>query len=639
MRPADTLHQNELPEDLFHLQQELTEEYRREQRSEGVPSHLRSQSDKFLQLDLRVENFWDRLRRGYAHDKHFAQPPASYVYDSKLQAYFHDGKLVVPAYDFLRRQIMLWHHVHPWHAHMGQRRTISLVTDSFFWPGITNDIKKFVAQCHSCQTNKSPTVSESVLSPLPVPSACWRIVSLDMITQLPRTSSGLDCLVVFVDQFSKMVRLIPSVSSLDSSGFARLFFANIYPHYGLPLGICSDRGTPWNNKFFQSLCDNLGVDLRLTFSYHPRANGQVERLNRVVEEAVRHFVGPAHDDWDDFIPHIEFSINSSKNDTTGCTPFQLNRITPPLSPSALAFNLAQETRPSSAVMHRMYFHLAKQSLMEAKQSMWTNNASGGSLPVFLPGDLVLLSIRKLAVHHPSLRKKFAPRWVGPCLVLDLVGNTAAQIELPDTLKQLRIHDVFHYSVLKHYVESDSLPFDSDPQPLAPTAAAPDTDQVFEVDAVINFSKSRARADAPARRCPHFLVKWVGFDSSHDMWLPLDGMEHCLDKVAHFLFHNTAAKQREYIIEMFPRQARMHLVELVGRAQRTQLKRAGPSTVPSVPPAAVPTLPPLVLKRPRARTSPRLARSRSRAPPPSAVASALCSTCSVAMPCFLNGDAG
>ena len=70
---------------------------------------------------------------------------------------------------------------------------------------------------------KSPGITAATLSPLPVPSACWRIISLDAITQLPKTTSEMDRIIVFVDQFSKMVRLIPTVSTLDGPGFAKLF--------------------------------------------------------------------------------------------------------------------------------------------------------------------------------------------------------------------------------------------------------------------------------------------------------------------------------------------------------------------------------------------------------------------------------
>ena len=213
---------------------------------------------------------------------------------------------------------------------------------------MSQNIKNSVSQCRSCQTMKSPGVTAAALSPLPVPSACCPIISLDAITQLPKTTSDMDCIIVFVDQFSKMVRLIPTVSTLDGQGLAKLFSQHIYPHYGLLLGVCSNRGIQWNNAFFRSVCSHMGIQLHLTFSYHPQANGQVERMNRVIEEALRYFVGPSHDDWDMYIPHIEFGINNSRSETTGSTPFQLNRITPPLSPMALAFNLPMAERPAPA---------------------------------------------------------------------------------------------------------------------------------------------------------------------------------------------------------------------------------------------------------------------------------------------------
>ena len=391
---------------------------------------------------------------------------------------------------------------------------------------------------------KSPTVAEALVSPLPVPSACWRIISLDMIVQLPRTNSGFDCIVVFVDQFSKMVRLIPSHSTLTGPAFAKLFFQHIYPQYGLPVGICSDRGVQWNNQFFRDICDHLGIQLKLTFSYHPRANGQVERLNRVIEEALRHFVGPAHDDWDDYIPHVEFSINSAPSQSTGCTPFSLNRITPPLSPTALAFDLPPAQRAAPAVMHRMYYSLAKQALAEAKQSMWSQTNVKHTWPRFEPGDQVLLSMHKIALHHPSLRRKFSPRWLGPCRVLEIVGRSAAKIQLPDTLRQLNLHDVFHFSVLKQYDDSLSQQTAFDPAPLPP-AVSTDTGS-YEVDCIVDYMRSRARDDDVSITMPHYLVRWKGYDQSHDSWLPVDELSGCLDKVSEYLFHSASASQRRSV---------------------------------------------------------------------------------------------
>ena len=529
---------------------------------------LQHQHDSHLSLDVRLDEFWDRLRKGYAHDPAFAKPPPSYRFDKHLKVFFQGSKLVVPEYDSLRKQILLWHHTHPWHAHMGVKRTQALITDSFHWPGINDDIKKFISQCHSCQLMKSSGQSDAMLSPLPIPTACWRIVSLDMITQLPKTTTGFDCIVVFVDQFSKMARLIPSTSTLDGPGFAKLFFQHIYPHYGLPLGICSDRGVQWNNKFFKAICDHMGVKLDLTYSYHPRANGQVERFNRVIEEALRHFISPAHDNWDMFIPHVEFSLNSSRNQSTGCTAFQLNRITPPLSPTALAFDLPEGRQPQPAILHRMYYSLAKVALSESKQSMWSKPEDHPHREHFQVGNNVLLSISKIALHHPSLRRKFTARWVGPCKILELVGTRAARIQLPATLQKLGIHDVFHFSALKPFVEAHFNEHEENPQ------AKPDTDtkEVFEVEAIIDYKRTKTHdSQSPSTgpvRGPQFLVRWKGYSEEHDTWLPPAELKNCLEAVATYLFQNASAAQRDSIIAQFPRASRQKLTCILQRAQGT-----------------------------------------------------------------------
>ena len=79
--------------------------------------------------------------------------------------------------------------------------------------------------------------------------------------------------------------------------------------------------------------------------------------------------------------------------------------------------------------------------------MWSNSVNLDFKAKFKVGSQVLLSISKIALHHPSLRRKFAARWVGPCRVTELIGRTAARIQLPSTLQKLRLHDVFHLSAL------------------------------------------------------------------------------------------------------------------------------------------------------------------------------------------------
>ena len=58
-----------------------------------------------------------------------------------------------------------------------------------------------------------------------------------------------------------------------------------------------------------------------------------------------------------------------------------------------------------------------------------------------------LSSRNLVPAGKGKRKPF-PKFLGPFLIEEMVGENAAKLRLPDTW---RIHDVFHVSLLKPWV--------------------------------------------------------------------------------------------------------------------------------------------------------------------------------------------
>jgi hypothetical protein len=57
---------------------------------------------------------------------------------------------------------------------------------------------------------------------------------------------------------------------------------------------------------------------------HPQSDGQSENVNCVVEDTLRHYVGPFQNDWDGPLPAAEFAINKSWHDSIQNTPFMMN---------------------------------------------------------------------------------------------------------------------------------------------------------------------------------------------------------------------------------------------------------------------------------------------------------------------------
>ena len=60
----------------------------------------------------------------------------------------------------------------------------------------------------------------------------------------------------------------------------------------------------FTSLFWRSLWEQLGTKLHMSTAYHPQSDGQTERANRVLEEALRAYVSPLHDDWDEHLASI-----------------------------------------------------------------------------------------------------------------------------------------------------------------------------------------------------------------------------------------------------------------------------------------------------------------------------------------------
>ena len=94
--------------------------------------------------------------------------------------------------------------------------------------------------------------------------------------------------------------------------------------HGVPDSIVSDRGARFTSNFWKSLWDQMGTKLHMSTAFHPQSDGQTERANRTLEEALRTYVNSNHDDWDVHLPLLEFAVNSSQSLSSGQTPFMMN---------------------------------------------------------------------------------------------------------------------------------------------------------------------------------------------------------------------------------------------------------------------------------------------------------------------------
>lgn len=199
---------------------------------------------------------------------------------------------------------------------------------------MTADIAKYVQACAFCQLNKASNAKPAgLLQPLPTPADRWLEVTMDFITELPCTSRGFDAVIVMFDRFSKMVRFAPCTKDTNTVDTAKLFIQHVFANHGIADIIIFDRDARFTSQLWQDLQSQLGTKHKLSTAFHPQIDGQTERVNRVLEENLRHYVNDIQNDWDEWLPLAEFEYNNSWHEAIGATPFYMNYGRHPKLPS------------------------------------------------------------------------------------------------------------------------------------------------------------------------------------------------------------------------------------------------------------------------------------------------------------------
>ena len=148
-----------------------------------------------------------------------------------------------------------------------------MVTQNFWWPGVTKEVKQYMEGYDACQRNKNHTEQPAgKLMPNSIPKKPWAHISADFITKLP-LAQGYDSILVVVDRLTKIVYFILTTEKTSAKGLARLFRDNVWKLHGLPESIISDRGPQFVAGLMRELNQILGIKSKLSTAFHPQIDG------------------------------------------------------------------------------------------------------------------------------------------------------------------------------------------------------------------------------------------------------------------------------------------------------------------------------------------------------------------------------
>ncbi|GKC63648.1 putative reverse transcriptase domain-containing protein [Tanacetum coccineum] len=371
------------------------------------------------------------------------------------EIYFFD-RIWIPSVGGIRKLIMDEAHTSRYSVHPGADKMYYDLRDLYWWPGMKRDIAEYVSKCLTCSKIKAEHQKPSGLLHQPeIPEWKWEKITMDLVTKLPKSSSGYDAIWVIVDRLTKSAHFLPIREDYKTEKLARIYINEIVARHGVPVSIISDRDGRFASHLWQALQKALGTKLNMSTAYHPETDGQSERTIQTLEDMLRACVMDFGGSWDTHLPLVEFSYNNSYHKSIKCAPFEALYGRKCRSPVIWAeVGESQLIGPEIMQETTEKIFQIKERLKTAR-SRQKSYADKRRKPLeFKVGDRVLLKVSPWkGVVRFGKKGKLAPRYVGPFEIVECVGPVAYRLRLPQELSC--IHDTFHVSNLKKCLaESD-----------------------------------------------------------------------------------------------------------------------------------------------------------------------------------------
>lgn len=123
-----------------------------------------------------------------------------------------------------------------------------------------------------------------------------------------------------IDRKTRWVEATP-ISSITASNVAKHLVDTWFSRYGIPDHIITDQGAQFESSLFTNLSTSFGFKHIHTTSYHPQANGMIERFHRSLKTSLRCL--SIKGNWVAALPMVLLGWRNTVHDATGTSPAKL----------------------------------------------------------------------------------------------------------------------------------------------------------------------------------------------------------------------------------------------------------------------------------------------------------------------------
>ena len=218
-----------------------------------------------------------------------------------------------------RRIVLKYSHDIKASGHLGIKKTLSKIRQSYYWPGLQNDVKAYVGGCDICARRKEPLKTKRAPMEIVKSGFPMERIAIDILGELPITERGNRNILAIGDYFTKWTEC-HAMPNMEASTVASILVEQVVSRFGIPYFIHSDQGRQFESKLFSEMCKLLQITKTRTTLYHPKSDGMVERFNKTLTAMLSAFVNDNHTNWDEQLQYVLMAYRSTEHETTGLTP-------------------------------------------------------------------------------------------------------------------------------------------------------------------------------------------------------------------------------------------------------------------------------------------------------------------------------
>ena len=246
---------------------------------------------------------------------------------------------------------------------------------------------------------------------------------------------------VLIDKFLKWIEYMPLVKATSEKAVE--FLNQIIHRFGVPNSIITDLGTQFTGTTFWYFCDDKGIVIKYASVAHPRANGQVERANRMIIYALKKRLYTENDKALERsmkeLPAVVWGLRTQPSRITGVSPYFMVYGAEAVLPSDVAFgsprvehfdqssaDLARELEINCTEEIRLTSCLRTAKYLKDVRRYHNKNVKDRS---FVVGDLV----HKWKTSQEGMHKLSTP-WEGPFVVAEVARPTSYRLAYLDGMR-------------------------------------------------------------------------------------------------------------------------------------------------------------------------------------------------------------